>query len=187
MSCNSASTIVADLWNKYGETATKILGAGASIAMANPAGVVSALAKAKKIAEATEKAVAFWNKMAGNSWAKIGPRQIKLGEKVQGTLQSIGDRTFVTSSPFTCDKVRVSIAENDGKGKVEVTGCLFTGGSRKEEKINFTWNNTSSEKKDKSQYYSKEFSGVKGKYLSILLDGKSVTRSFQYSIKVSKA
>ena len=70
MSCESASTVIIDLWKEYGEQAKKIGCATAGIATANPATVVACVETANKTEEVLQKVIAFWNKMAGNSWAK---------------------------------------------------------------------------------------------------------------------
>lgn len=188
MECNnkSAATIIAELWEDYGKYAKTVGCSIAGLATANPGVTIECLAGAKKVEEAAKKAITFWNKMTGNSWATIGPRELNLGQKEEGTLKLSGDRLFITPSPFTCDKVKIQISEQDGKGEVEVTGCLFVGKSGNRV-FNFEWNEDSDERKDEDQSYSKTISGVKGKYLSVLLNGKVITKSFKYTIKVSKA
>ncbi|MGH2553347.1 MAG: hypothetical protein ACRDEB_06495, partial [Chitinophagaceae bacterium] len=126
MSCESTSSIILDLWKEYGALATKAGCTAAGIATSNPELIIACVEKVKKTEETITKLISKWNQFAGNSWAKIGPRSLKLGSSETGTITGPGDRTFITPAPFNCNTVKLTLDETDGKGETDVDICLMS-------------------------------------------------------------
>lgn len=76
----------------------------------------------KLMSDAAE-ALAFWNNLAGESWAKIGARTIRRGQTQQGTVVNPGMRTWVTASPSTSSSANVNISKRGGEANVRINIC----------------------------------------------------------------
>ncbi|HKR04709.1 MAG TPA: hypothetical protein VJY62_08725 [Bacteroidia bacterium] len=183
--CESTSSIVLDLWKEYGKLATQAGCAAAGIATANPATVVACVATVKKTEEIAKKLITFWNKMAGNSWAKLGHRSLSLGTSETGTILGPGDRTFVTPSPLTSDTVQLILDETDGKGETDVDICLVSSKGKCTKVKSYSFNDTAAGKRGHGKVEPK-IENALGKYLVVTLNGKSVTNKFEYKITLKK-
>jgi hypothetical protein len=186
MSCESTSSLIVKLWKKYGEEATKIGCAAAGIATANPETVVACVDATNNAEKVIKEVISFWNnQIAGNSWAKIGPRSLSLGESETGTLQSIGDRTYITPAPINCDIVKLTLKETDGEGETAVDVCKMDTKGNCNKVKSYCFNDTTAGKNGQGSV-ELEIDNVKGKYLVVLLNGKNTFKKFAYTIKLEK-
>ena len=185
MSCESTSSVITDLWKQYGELAKKVGCTAAGIATSNPAIVVECVEKLNKAEEVLKNMISYWNKMAGNSWAKLGHRSLTVGSSETGTIVGPGDRTFMTPVPLSYDTVKLTLEETDGKGETYVEVCL-NNGSGKCTKVKSTTFNEDKAGKSGHGKIEVNIDNAKGKYLVVLLNGKSVTNKFEYKISLAK-
>jgi hypothetical protein len=184
MSCNSAAKVVSDIWQEWDEEIIKLGCAGIAAYVQNPAIMMECLEKGNKANEAVQRMVSFWNRMVGNTWAQLGPRELVLNTNLQGTLQGTGGRMFVMQHPLRADKATVSIDERDGKAKTEVTICK-AGPNASLTPVRTLWfNDEKADKRDQSEDRSVSLSDVKGYLLVVHLDAKSVTNKFAYTLRV---
>ena len=81
----------------------------------------------KKVGGVVDQAaywIKWWNDMAGNTWAKIGPRQLSFNAQDKGTLLNPGVRTFISIGP-SAGRGKVVITALDGKAGVDVSYCAI--------------------------------------------------------------
>jgi len=179
-SCASAAVVVSDIWDAVDDKAVVV---GCSVGAVLP-GVGYVTCLSAKMASFTSKMVSFWNSKVNNSWAVIGPRILVPKTKYNGTIVGTAGRVFVTPYPFDKSSGTVTINELDGKGKTSVVVCKVdkNGNSTK---LTTKWFNDTPDRKDKKdEKRSFSISGVKGYLITIHFDGKSVTNSFKYDVKL---
>ena len=124
--------------------------------------------------------VKFWNDMAGNSWAKIGPRHFEFANTTKGTIQSVGKRTWVSAAPAGSDSVSVTIKKTDGKGSVRYNICTMDPKTKKPVRVGFG----EFDKGDGTESQTKTIKGASRKFVFVELVGENVTRSFSYDLTV---
>lgn len=182
MSCESTSSLILKLWKKYGDEAAL---AGCTVAGAiaeNPDVVIECLEGVKKAEEVAKNVISYWNtEIAGNTWAHIGPRTLTVGESEKGTITSIGDRTYITPTPITCNKVKLTLKETDGKGETQVDVCKMNSKGNCTKLKTWNFNDDAAGKKGHGNV-ELEIDDIKGKYLVVVLNGKDVFHSFTYKI-----
>jgi len=65
-----------------------------------------------------------WNALvARNGWSNVGPRSLKIGDRVAGTIQGFGDRKFVTVEFLKSDSVRLDLSEVRGRNETRILVC----------------------------------------------------------------
>jgi hypothetical protein len=181
-SCESGTKVAEDIWREH-DIIVKALGcAVVSIASTGSVPPNACLDAADKVAKVTQDMLAFWNKAAGNSWAKIGPRRLDADETLGGKLVSTGGRMFITPTPLDSKSAEVRIKKLDGKAKTEVTVC-------KEHRGKYTklWSFViENGKANEGEVWKKTFAGVKGHNIVVHLDAKSVTNAMKYELRLNK-
>lgn len=130
--------------------------------------------------ETVKEMVKFWNEMAGNSWAKIGPRHFTFSVATKGTIQSVGKRTWVSAAPAGSDSVSVTIKKTDGKGSVRYNICTMDPKTKKPVRVGFG----EFDKGDGTESQTKTIKGASRKFVFVELVGENVTRSFSYDLTV---
>ncbi|MHC4106424.1 MAG: hypothetical protein ACYSR9_15900 [Planctomycetota bacterium] len=171
--CNSAASVVADIWGKVHEvsyqagcrivTEVVTLGNGSaredsrsgSVTLSNPVDAVSNYSDCfdtvAKLSNLNSKLVTFWNSKVNNSWATIGPRRLTMEDNHTGNLVGTGGRKFVTFPLFDRNSVTITIDETGGKGKTSVTVCKIDADNQKTN-IGTKWfNDTKDRKKKRSE------------------------------------
>jgi hypothetical protein len=177
--CNSAASIIGKDVSK--QMATFLLAAGCAGATGNWA---ACYATAHKWTEIAEQSVNYFNKMAGNSWARLGARSIVLGSPEQGTIVGTAGRIYVTTTTLPSSSARIIVTERGGKGKVGVAICKADAGGQMARLEQFVLNASKAEKKQGNQRVEVTVAGVKDSVLQIHLDGKSASNSLKYKIEV---
>lgn len=126
-----------------------------------------------------EKLRKAWRKLAKNSWATIGPRELRWGRKEKGKLVGTGGRMFVASLPASKRKVKITVRKTGGKGKAGVAICAISPGSgdgvRLAKRV--------FDKGKGTEKWTYTVDNAFGKNLMVHFDGKSVARSFSYTVE----
>ena len=182
--CTSAAKIASEIYPKYVAVNRTI---GCKIVTLATSGQVpepKCVESAQKMEEMGRKMIASWNDMVANSWATIGPRRWDINGSSSavshsGTIQSLGTRLFVQEAPITSSTARVSIRKVDGNGTVTVTVCA-TGSNGNPTTL---WTFTMDANDSDGKLWSRDFSGVKGKILSVHLVGKTPLRKLEYRVR----
>lgn len=183
MGCTTLSRVLDDLWEKWDDELIKLGCAALAAATTNPETAITCLEQGGKLNQALDDMVKFWNQMAANSWARIGPRRLDLDTDLVGRIVGPGDRTFISAAPMDEDQVTISIKERGGRGKTEVSICVHTPDG-KVKSLGEMLFNEDRRAKMKTENESKTVRGVKGKFLSVVFDGKSATNKFAYTLHV---
>lgn len=182
MGCESFSSIATRIWDEWDEV-LKTVGAGiGTSATGVPPEVIYTMAT--EYEDAIRKAVSRWNQLVGDSWAKLGPRRITLGDADEGTVVNPGERTFLTPGPMAADELEVAIRSRDGNAECEVTVCAHPKSGRPRK----LWTATFAKGNDNDgTSKTHTLKGVRGCVLSINLKPRGALKSFSYRVKLSKA
>ena len=181
--CKSATAIFADLWSQYGKVAIQV---GCSIvAQETGSSTKSCYDDVAKYESTVQKMEAYWTSAtAGAAWAKLGPRQLTFGGKLSGTIESVGERMFISSSPLDKDTVTIALTKTDGGEDITFTIC----------KIDTKNTCTTLDSKDISssaangQVYKRTFTGVKGNIVTVHLQPTRVNvKKFSYTLEATKS
>lgn len=181
-SCKSVTSSVSSLWKEY-KNIVSLLGCGSVGVLVSPAAAIACLKTTNKVQEAIEKAVKRYEDVVGKTSPKtLGPRQLRPNTWEEGSIPGTFGRLFVTAMPMHEDTVSITIKELDGKGKVGIAICSVDENGKHEKLADYTLNEDKSEKKDKSQQIKKTLTKVKGKWILVHIDGKSVANTFKYKL-----
>jgi microsomal dipeptidase-like Zn-dependent dipeptidase len=108
--CGSGPELAADIWQEYKEQTRE---AGCYIDWA-PSSVErwgACMREYSKLpAQLGEELIGFWNSMAKNEWATIGPRRVEPGRNT-GTLVAPGNRLWLTHTPEFMDEVTLTVTK----------------------------------------------------------------------------
>ena len=124
----------------------------------------------------------FWDHLVKNSSLSIGPRDLTIGNTHNGTIVGKTGRMFITPAPIDNDFIKVQVTKKAGKSRTSVTICSYLPGGVQSNEWQFE---SPKGNKNKGQVWTKNLSNMKGKLLSIHLDGKSTANTFQYNLKAS--
>jgi len=122
-----------------------------------------------------------WQTIAGNSSAKMGPRQMPLdNSKVTGVVVGPTQRTFI-SPPSKHSKLEIKLDKVSGKAKTDLFICVHPvkGSSKQLKEYRFE-----NGKGNKTKKFT--INDVKGKMISVVIKGKSVGNTFGYQLRVKK-
>lgn len=156
--CGSVASVTSDLWSKYGQLASNL-----------------------PYADKVDEMIKFWNQMAGNSWAHIGPRRLDYGTNLAGTVVGPTDRVFIAAAPTNKSSVEVKINKLDGKAKTSVTVCKVDAAGNKVKLWDFTADNG-----NYTKTWTKTVSGMQDQILTVHLHGHSATNKFKYTVRATK-
>jgi hypothetical protein len=180
--CESGAKITADIWKEHDATLKALGCTVVTIASEGSVPPNVCLDAADKVAKVATQMIEFWNVAAGNSWAKIGPRRLDLGTKLNGTLVSTGGRMFITATPLDKDTLDLDLEKIDGKAKTEVTVCKEYRG-----KMTTVWTFMIDNGNDNvGKKWTKHLTGVKGHNIVFNLDAKSVANTFKYELTANE-
>lgn len=182
-SCGSLTSVAADLWKEYGEVAKQV---GCFSAVALSKGMIPYEAcydGVTQYEETVKKMIAFWNKMAKNGWATIGPRRLEIGSWLEGRLVSTGGRVFIAETPLNKDTIDITLKKTDGKAHTSVTVCKYAENGKSTTLWDFE---VDSGKETVGDTFKKTLNGVRNHLISVHLDAKSVTNTFAYKLLVEK-
>lgn len=181
-SCESGAQITAKLWKEYD---SYVKAAGCAIIQIVAGGTVppnECIDVADKADKILRDMIKVWNGAAKDTWAKIGPRRLDVGETLQGRVVSTGERMFIMPAPSDKDQLDFELKKLDGKAKAEVTVCKEHRGKR-DKLYTFVIDNG---KDNVGEVWKKKLTGVKGHIVTVHIDAKSLTNTMQYSLKLSR-
>ncbi len=133
-------------------------------------------------AKFAKEVVSAWNSIVGNSAAKIGARQFKLGKGGNGTIVGSTQRMWVSDSIATSNSLTVKVNEQAGQAKMNVNVCVvdLKGGKPKLKK-QVVFNGSKKEKKNTSESKTIKVKGVKGKIVMVKISAaRATTNKFKY-------
>lgn len=183
-SCNSGTKVVSDIWDKTYSVAI-LVGCIPANALAATVSYAGCVATTNFINTVTTKLIQFWNANANNSWATIGPRQLKLNKNLTGNLVGTGGRLFVSFPVFNKNSIKVTIDETGGRGKTSVVVCKVNQ-NKQHTKVATKWFNDTNQRKNKTNEHREVIvNGVKNHIITVHLDGKSVGNTFKYKVRAN--
>jgi hypothetical protein len=144
--------------------------------------------------QSVTRAVQYFNRLANNSWATLGPRDLTFGQQLSGTVVFPGNRKFVSVVPSRSDAVALSINELDGKARVEVAVCRRDESGRFSRLVaptTFNYNEVSS---NRAQNETFVIGGVRDKFLAVVLTSRyndaiartNVAPKFEYTLSLEE-
>ncbi len=181
-SCKSAISLIGNLWEQYGKISSS-LGCGVAGVLTTPATTIACLQGINKGEEALKEAIETYEDVVGRtSSLTIGPRLLRLNTWEKGKIFGTFERLFVTAAPMLEDTVSITIQELSGKGKVGIAVCAVAHNGKETQFIDRTLNMRQGGKDKTDQQIHQTLKGVKGKWIVVHLDGKSVANTFQYKL-----
>lgn len=177
--CKSAASVTADIWDEWGKV-IKVVGCAGVATASGGLSYSSCYETANKIDKAVQKMIAFWNKQAGNSWAKIGPRRLDFDVWHEGNIVGTTGRMFVSAYPSPNKRINVKVKKLDNKGKVEVVVCKVDSNNKYTKVASHVFQPGSD---NIGKEWKVEIKGARDDVISIHIDGKSVAKSFKYKLR----
>jgi hypothetical protein len=165
-SCDSAATIAADVWKRYSEVSEAL---GCKSPLGGPAEYIPC-SVTRFVNESTEDIIGWWNTVAKNRWATIGPR-ILGAEREIGTVIVGTRRTFVSMVP-SFNQGTIIVDPRSGQG--DVTICATDAQGRTTKLVNDVT------VKNQPRSFDLTKANAVGKVLSVVLNANAV--QFGYSI-----
>ncbi len=182
-SCGSGASVIADLWKEYGAVAKTVGCFSAEAVSLGQIPYEACYKSASQFEKTLEDMIAFWNKMANNNWATIGPRRLEFGDWLEGRLVSTGGRLFISETPLNKGTVDLTLTKTNGKAKTSVTVCKYAENG----KATTLWDfEVDSGNDTVGKTFKKSLTGVYNHILSVHLDAKSVTNTFEYKLLAQK-
>jgi hypothetical protein len=191
-SCQSATQVATDLWSEYGKAARQAGCAGVTAGSVVASGGASlpqtvsqykaCMGKADKAAEMADSMVQAWNRLARNSWARLGPRRLVLNQSHEGTIRSSGTRVFVTESPITASTLELSIEKLRFRGRTDVTVCTHLPDGSEQEVWSFQM---APGIDNKGNTWTRQLDDVAGRIVSVFFNGRSAVKSMKYRLSAS--
>lgn len=166
-SCTTAANVSSKVWQ---ETPPAVKTA---IASAGPWG-----ATAMKTLKFLDDGIKIWNKIAGDSWAKVGKRRLDFDGWSKGTLIGSTERMFVSPIPAV-NPVKIDFHKTDHGGKVKVVICKIPKkGKPKVVKSFFVEPDATP-----GLIKSVQIDDAKGHVISVVLHGKSFSNKLGYKFR----
>jgi hypothetical protein len=179
---SSAATVAADTWHEFHDEAIAIgCAVGAVLATANFGACYSSLSY---YADLAESLVAWWNDMADNGWATIGPRELQWSGIMNGTLQLGTSRLFCAAAPSDRETVEISIEKLDGRAETDIEICKMQKNGGSVLTHSFTFENGQD---NIGVTKTRTVTSAKDDIICVHLNNKSVTNSFQYALDADKS
>ena len=136
--------------------------------------------KATGFANAMER---LWDRLAGDSWATLGPRQIRYNNVQGGTVVNPTKRTFISYLPLDSDSATISLTKRGGGASTEVAVCSHgPDGDTRLEYSEVISGNT----QDGYEWSPPELHSMINRMISIQVQPAGVGKKFGYVLRVSK-
>lgn len=133
-----------------------------------------------KTGEKLSKVVRTLNSLTSNGSLTIGPRFIEFNKNQDGTVIAPGDRTFVSNAPLEKDGASFSLTHHDGKATLEVAVCKIDADGKATKLESFTLDGG---KLKDGETITKNYTGLKGNFLQVFLNGKGLASKFKLTFK----
>jgi len=177
--CNSAARVVSDIWDEVEVQANKMK---VQCKESNYRKLIKCAVGNGAIF--TSKMVRFWNRMAGNSWAAVGPRKLDYNSSYNGNILGTTGRMYITPSPLNTNTASVTINEVGGKGKIGFTVCVTDMFGNTQQLARRYFNDTNQRKRNTRESRTVNIPNARYKLISVHMDGKSLGKSFKYNIRL---
>ncbi len=169
-----------------GDSCTTVANVGSKVWKHTPPVVKNAIASsgpfgatAMKALRLIDEGVKLWNKVAKDkSVAKIGPRRMDFGEWNNGKLIGSTERMFISGIPAV-NPVQIDFHKLGNDGEVKVVVCQVPEKGRAKAVKSFVVPAGAKKGLVKSLKLNK----AKGNVITIVLHGKSVTKSLKYKVR----
>jgi len=171
--CTSAAKVAGDVWQEF---RTQAIAQACAAPASGPQRYLPCFVRpALNLAQGM---IGWWNRMAANSWATIGPRV--LGPEVEtGTLVFGTARLFITTAPLHTRTFDVELHKLGGRARTEVTICAW----KDDGSSSIVHDVTIPEGADNVGNHWTWNVPVAGQLISVHIDSKSVAKEFHYSIQ----
>jgi hypothetical protein len=190
-SCQSATKVAADIYDKVGTEAIALGCSAVKVALAGEGDtfdqkdLLECYKDASFYSGLTKSLTGWWNsQVAKNAWATIGPRRLTLNTNLDGTLVATTGRQFV-SFPMESDNLTITTSERDGRAKTSLVVCKHFPDGKWSELSTRWFNDTNDQQRNDNEVEKVVLTGVKGYEISIHLDAKSVANTFAYTVRAS--
>lgn len=167
-SCTTVANVSSKVWKKT-PPAVKT-----AIASSGPFG-----ATAIKAIKLVDQGIKIWNALAKDtSWARIGARALNFGAWNEGRVIGSTERMFVSPIPAV-NPVQIDFHKLGNDGKVKVVICKIPEKGKAKVVKSFTVEAGAS----KGLVKSVKINNAKGNIISVVLHGKSVSKSLKYKVR----
>jgi hypothetical protein len=171
-SCTSFAEVSSNVWAYAGPIVKKAALAGGP-----------ASATAAQVASAVEQGIKQWNTLlAGNSWARIGPRSLEFGKPEKGNVVGVTERLFVSPMP-AFRPVAVEVKKVDGDGRVRVVVCKVP--EKGPAQVVRAFDFDDGDKDGKVEKVA--IPDAAGHLIKVVLHGKKAVRSVKYEVSATVA
>jgi hypothetical protein len=171
-SCTSFSEVTSEVWAYAGPILKKAALAGGP-----------ASATAAEVASAFEQGIKQWNTLlAGNSWARIGPRSLEFGKTEKGNVVGVTERLFVSPMP-AFRPMHVEVKKTGGNGRVRVVVCAAA--ERGPARVVRAFDLDDGVKDGAVERVA--IPDAPGHVIKVVLHGKQLVKSVQYEVRATQA
>ncbi len=180
--CHASDNLAGRLWDKYRELAVRYRCAQGEAA-GGPLALVAARCEADPMIAAKIRAGMAHHYSRKSLFERLAlkqPARLRFADQ-HGSLFGTLGRTWINPEPYDQDQVEVELTKLDGKGKVSVEVCAHTPDGRSRP----VWSQELDPGKDSiGRTWRRSIEDVRGAILSVTIDGKSVTRTFEYDLRL---
>lgn len=133
-----------------------------------------------KTGEKLSKVVKTLNSLTSNGSLTIGPRYIQFNKDQDGTVIAPGDRTFVSGAPLEKDGASLTLTHHDGNAALDVVVCKIDAAGKATRLDSFTLDG---KKMKNGETVTKNYTGLKGNFFQVFLNGKGIGTKFKLTFK----
>lgn len=176
---SSAATIAADTWDAFHDEAV-ILGCTYFTVFGIDYSNCYAVAQ---YADLLPRMVEWWNDMANNNWAVIGPRELQWSGIMNGNLVGGTSRLFCSAAPSDKETVEITITKLDGKAAADVEICKLPESGPAVTTHSFSFVNGDD---NIGVAKTRTVTGAKGDVICVNINSNNLVNTFQYSLDADK-
>lgn len=129
--------------------------------------------------EAAAAVTLVWNSVAGDSWARIGPRALNFSKSTGTVIGTLG-RVYITAQTFP-EGYGFRLKKTGHKGKVEVAVCVVDEKGKTKQVTLWTFD---AGPRHTEYHFINDGSHGKFVFIGLHIDGKSATKSFSYEVQL---
>jgi len=172
--CRSVYDVAGEVLERL-EAAAKEVGCPIASAAASGSGaaldVEACIVGVNAVRDFQEYSTLAWNALvARNGWSNLGPRDLKIGDRVAGTIRGFGDRKFITVDFLGSDSIRLDLSEVRGRNETRVVVCKQDQRGTITELDNVVFNDDRSNR-DRDENLNRTYRNMRNRQLIIFLNG----------------
>lgn len=127
--------------------------------------------------------VQYWNQLAANQWATLGPRQLEYDTVQTGTVVNPTKRTFVSAVPLESDSFNITVTKKGGGSSTHVVVCSHgSDGSSRLERDTII----AGDRPDGFAWSTGPIEGALDRIVSVQLEPQGMARRLGYTLKAEK-